>query len=155
MATDIDNTSSFSKVNMKPEVDEETTALWAQNIADNTGYLYNLPVPLLNFLIATKEQYTSKGTFKFMKDARFNTIVGTSIGTWETSQVAGFSGTVFVDAIRMWGTIAATVTSATLGTTIDVSSLTDGQVYDISFRYSSGNNAEDYSFAQTFWGTQI
>ena len=41
MASNIDNTSSFTTSNMKPSADEETAALWGQNIAENTGYLYH------------------------------------------------------------------------------------------------------------------
>lgn len=40
MANNITNSASFSTANMKPLADEETAALWGQNVADNTGYLY-------------------------------------------------------------------------------------------------------------------
>ena len=45
MASSITSAASFATSNMKPVSGEQIDALWGQNIADNTGYVYYRPTP--------------------------------------------------------------------------------------------------------------
>lgn len=40
MANPITTAAAFATLNMKPQPNEQVDALWGQNIADNTGYVY-------------------------------------------------------------------------------------------------------------------
>ncbi len=108
MASNIDNTSSFTTSNMKPSADEETAALWGQNIAENTGYLYHqkdtisfgLPLVQGTASAAVNEDWTySNSNWHFLK-AHQDTIDGTFTSRWISDGIdlyGTFAGTFSVD----------------------------------------------------------
>ena len=49
MASDITTTGTFTTTNMRPAGGEQIDALWGDNVADNTGYIYYRKQPLLSF----------------------------------------------------------------------------------------------------------
>lgn len=64
MANDITpSSSSWATTSMKPATDEEATALWAQNIADNEGYLFNLQSRRRWTLFSFPVWYAGNGTY--------------------------------------------------------------------------------------------
>jgi hypothetical protein len=49
MATNIGPAGTFTTANMKPASGEQADALWAQNLADNTGYLRARQLPFMQY----------------------------------------------------------------------------------------------------------
>jgi len=88
MATNLGtaNGTVFNTANMKPESDDQTDALWGQNLADNLAYLringINKPViqmgPTLIESSASGETIEITGTQQFL----FNDWIGTLCGTY-------------------------------------------------------------------------
>jgi hypothetical protein len=108
MANNIDNTSSFTTSNMKPSADEETAALWGQNIAENTGYLYHqkdtisfAPLVQGTTVLATGDgDWTYSSSNWHLLKAHQDTIDGTFTSRWESDGVditGTFAGTFSVD----------------------------------------------------------
>ena len=77
MANDITSSAAFSFSNMKPDADEDTAALWAQNAADNTGWLYYAHQKIIDVNVCVGLRKGLYGTSHFRKTPRFNTLHGT------------------------------------------------------------------------------
>jgi len=87
MATDLSsaNGTIFNTSNMKPEVDDQTDALWGQNLADNLAYLrrQNKPAaqmgPSVIESVSSGETIEITGTQQFL----FSEWMGTLCGTYD------------------------------------------------------------------------
>ena len=174
MATDITNPSSFSFNNMKPANDEETTSLFAQNLADNTGLLY-----FQNYLACSfsndffMEALTSIGTFRqgtllYKKQPNTNRLDGRLSGEVYSEGFYGGTAIVYVNGVEgirgKFGESAGAdpgPDSFATSFTIDVSGLTDYQDYEIG--YSLGQTQQDvgtkwsrhFNISCSMWGTKV
>ena len=169
MASDITTGASFNKTNMKPSPDEEISALWGQNMADNTGFLYYHPIPVCtinaNHEADDAVNAYAIGTVHFMKTPRFNTLVGTlTVYKSQASTTESLKGTnsFWVNGVSAqtldWGDSTSDVSKGT-GFSVNVSALTDYQFYEISYKSDavtvpSDTNAHDWvSLGLTVYGT--
>jgi hypothetical protein len=92
----VTTTAAFATTSMKPVPDEQIDALWGQNIADNTGWLYNefkngtraeLSFSVMNTIGGANNQ---AGTFFFQKRSGMSgngTFFGSISGTHDDSVV--------------------------------------------------------------------
>ena len=149
MATDIDNTAEFSFNNMKPAADEEITALWGKNIADNTGFLRNLPTLVSSFSnTITHENHdyaTYVGTTHFKKLANFNTLHGTFYAETGTLLFHKGSMYLYVNGVEVGSAYFPGDNTRQYGhdtIDVDVSSFTDNADYPITWKYK----AVEYAF---------
>ena len=135
MAFDITPSGSFSATRMKVVAGEQADALWAQKLADNTGYVYWREIPIPAHLVLTDG--SGESWYIFTKRASHN---GLKI------VLRGYDGSGGVtDNIVIWAPNAddTTTTSAAINTNfsyirsntaiqthhLDISSLTDGLSY--------------------------
>ncbi len=91
MASDITPSAAFATANLKPIPDEQADALWAQSIADNTGFLYGRPVAkeyanvYAGLALPTSGVRTIAGSvvmdMPFFRVPGHNTFVGSAVGT--------------------------------------------------------------------------
>ena len=172
MATDITNPSSFSLNSMKPANDEETTALWSQNVADNTGLLYfqnYLACEFVSDIYMAGEQDAGTfrtGTLTYKKQPNHNRLHGTFRGGVFTETFYGGTGILYVnnsEAVRgVFSTgIAAAPEQWGTGFSVDVSGFTNYQDYDISYSLQQVEGGVATKFERYFnltcslWGTTV
>ena len=164
MASDITNGVDFNKTNMKPDPDEEISALWGQNIADNTGYLYYKPELICNttasldiyngYTDSSGNRPRSMGTLSFRKDPSFDTIVGTlrtykKQDTGNNSDTAGSAYLYVDDVLKVSVDYGASITdeyNAGTGVSIDVSALSNDTDYTIAYKILPDNLPDPASF---------
>jgi hypothetical protein len=99
---------------MLPDADEETTALWGQNIAGNTGYLYhqkdtihfaNAPL-VVGTTTSNDTHFTYSNSSWHLLKAHQDTFDGTFSRRWTTSGIditpgsGTFIGTFFIDGVN-------------------------------------------------------
>jgi len=81
MANNITDGGTFNTANMSPEADEETAALWAQNVADNTAFNFFGPKVLTTSSTYTQhvvgDTGTVYGTLFLNNSSGYNKIRGT------------------------------------------------------------------------------
>ena len=85
MATNLGSTDGgvWNTANMKPEANDQTDALWAQNMADNTAFLAYQPKqalvmgPAAVFHDTTNKPLQIVGSSSFILDKNYGTLVGT------------------------------------------------------------------------------
>jgi len=148
MANDITNSATFTLGNMKPEHSEVIPALWGQNAADNTGFLYYRDQMLGNVGSITLNEVgvggagettnsTKLSVFGFKKNALEETLVG-SLVTWHGHADANRNGTIWVrlyDGKTLIGTIYSeefnTQTFGNQSFSYDSSSLVDDTYYTV------------------------
>jgi len=94
MASNIPTNGTFAVTNLKPDPGEQADALWAQKMAENTGFVFGRPMGWLNGF-GTTGTYKSAGPADFGLNARFETYffrpaghnkfagTYTSVGTFE------------------------------------------------------------------------
>ncbi len=152
MAFDIDNSAAFTTANMKPNVNDQADALWAQNLADNTGFLYYRPYPGPTFFAPAYSSPgggTAKGTFFFRKEPGAGTLGGTIVGT-----INGAANNLIV---RVDGVIVYsknhTGTLFKTGFATSISHLTNFSDYAVTFDWGAGASANDSSMSLTSWQT--
>lgn len=82
MASNITTSAAFTGSLMRPAPDEEIDALWGQNMADNTGYLYYRPYPSVQFNLQNLGSLPAiiaggvSGTKSFFKLPEYGTLFG-------------------------------------------------------------------------------
>lgn len=157
MADNIDNSGTLTFNNMKPDNDEEITALWGQNMGDNIGYLYHTTKSVFDI------QYNSNNNLVdwlrplnlsyFKKYPGMDSISGTLF----MSQLLDGTSGPSTASLRIDGTanaVTVTVDSAldvisdsTFGSTAftyDISSFPDFSDISIELRTGSANNLTPY-----------
>lgn len=149
MPSNITTSAAFTTGNMKPSAGEQIDALWGQNLADNTGYLYYRKPLVCSFggvgpCSSISLAGTYQGTAYFQKYPEFDHLVGSYVGTTSAS------GELFgwVDGVAVFSHSGAGSNWAR-GTSFDISSLTDGQWYTVSFmaRHDSAGAAQLKGFS--------
>lgn len=163
MANNIDDSASFSSANMKPDNNEETAALWAQNIADNTGYLYYEPKMVCSFSVTARPLFaldSPVGTLYLKKLPGFNTLHG-SVTVWHNTEHVLGTGSLYVNNALVaeldYGSVS-TVYNASKGFSYDVSSFTNYSDYEVAYNVDLINPAVDHpvvSFSASIWGTFV
>ena len=150
----VPSTAGWNTTNMKPAADEEIPALWGQNIADNTGFLYQRTIlddrfvgnfngklyddgdtlPITNTISGMK--------LFFIKKPEQDSINGTVYTSYNET---GFSDTTF--GVEVDGNSAYTKNytadgNDTASFTYDASGLTDGLTYEIEFTVTGGATSD-------------
>jgi len=111
MASDITSSASFTESNMKPANSEVIPAVWGQNIADNTGFLYHDErfvgncgggkegqdgtIGSYSYGLTTVYNGTFHTGIGFQKKSRFDAITGTLLWNYTTDD-ADITGTVWI-----------------------------------------------------------
>lgn len=151
MPSNIQTTAAFTTGNMKPSAGEQIDALWGQNLADNTGYVYYRKPLVCTFGgIGIQSSISLSGTHHatsyFQKLPEFDHLVGSYVGT--TSSGGAIRG--YVNGVQVFSHTGAGSNWAR-GTSFDISGLTDGQWYTVSAEviYDSANSAQLKGL--TFW----
>lgn len=143
MASSITSTATFTLTNMKPAGGEQIDALWADNIADNSGYVYyrDFPGPAfyLGFMVDTDLSSTPAfgsftGTRYFKKMPEHNYLVG----SWASSKWGDTTSSVphslFVDGTTVINNVnlGAAATSSSSGSFIkSISHLANGTFFAV------------------------
>ena len=161
MANNITDGGTFNTANMSPEADEETAALWAQNVADNTAFNFFEPKVISTNSIPIKYLKGHSGTFYgtniFNNSIGYNNIRGTI--TLDASEVTANSAVfasesrlqVFIDGTSIASNFSITDATAQLhhfegtGVNHDSSVYTHNQPIELGWRLetkdTSGNTA--------------
>jgi hypothetical protein len=144
MASNIGTNAAFATANMKPASSEQGDALWAQNVADNTGHVYFREIPIPMYGAASAQN----NVWMFTKRPSHNAI------KWVGRGQHGTSGNQ-ICYLRVWdhtGTVAAAGAGALLSAThtdamvsntlqrhdLDISSLANGSTYIFGFDNNNG-----------------
>ena len=154
MASNITDGVSFNITNMKPDPDEEISALWGQNIADNTGYLYykdefagNFHGAFIQKWVGGSEIYFSNSIddqkLFFTKTEPFDYLNGTMFFAWDGNH-ADDSGTfnISVDGtakVYSKSLSGSSPSSAKETLNWDMSHIANNSVVEVEF-------SKDYSF---------
>ncbi len=144
MANDIDDSATFATTNMKPEADEEVTALWSQNIAYNTGQLHFAARTVFDWTISPESPETlgfQFASFHFRKFENNNTLRGIMRGKGESSGGGTALGTM---NLEIEGTVV--VPNTPIGTEGGVTS----PDVDVEFVWDM-SNATDNTFLTGTW----
>lgn len=143
MALNILTTAIWTGSHMKPENGEQVDALWGQNLADNTGYLFYRPERGPQWAdhgrSDTAVNLVNIGTYWFRKSTGKGTMAGSYTLRKQTTSTV--DRTI---AMSLWvdGTAVLTNKTVTANSNINVvsgsfaksiSHLTDGSYYTISF----------------------
>lgn len=153
MAANIETTAAFATQNMKPDPGEQADALWAQKIADNTGYLYYRPFPGPSFRIDsynTPGGGTRSGTYYFRKEYGLGTFLGSVVGTHQ----GGGDDDMFlyVNGVEVfYRSYTGAATQFKHGTRYGIGGLTNGNTYEISWQWSEGANSGIAGMDVTTW----
>lgn len=153
MASSIATNASFATFNMKPDPGDQADALWAQKIADNTGYLGLRPFPGPCFFADAYDNASGgnkQGTFYFRKESFLGTMRGTVVGTHKGA--ADDTINIWVDGTNVFTqhyTSTATQFKASFATAI--SHLTDWNFYELSWSWTSAANSGPTGMAVTTW----
>ena len=157
MAQTIPTNAAFSTAYMKPDPDDVGDALWGQKIADNTGFLYyrtqkefEISAGLQGVFLTSggAPVFNQVGTTFFIKTTGRGTLSGTCFGSCSSGGTA-----------KAWVNGALIVNFENTGTsfgtawTVDISGLTDGVKYPIS--YAAGvtpNGAAMFGMLRSFVG---
>jgi hypothetical protein len=113
MANNITDGGTFNTANMSPDADEETAALWAQNVADNTAFNFFEPK-----VLTTSSTYTQHVAGN----------AGTAYGTLFLNNSSGYNrirGTVSLDGAAVNANTAVFIHECLLQTFIDGTSVTN------------------------------
>lgn len=147
MASTIGTLASFATQSMKPAPGEEADAIWAQKVADNTGYLWHKPLSL-----ESRSLFTKTGAHNGIRAM----LVGSDADATPRTDYVRVYAAGLVPAADVAPTLAGTMTYTRVNGSqhvmnLDISSLTNGNRYALShdpyaFRYSHGE-------VNLVWGT--
>lgn len=140
MANPITTTAAFATANMKPAPDEQTDALWGQNMADNAGYVFFRQQRLQPSAFTNNSDI-----FIFQKQAEFNglkLVVEQQTGSAAVVQymrVFG-QGTNFLNTSG--GSLSATQSYNQTALSfnrfdMDISALTNGSYYGFQWNHTA------------------
>lgn len=156
MASSITSAAAFATANMKPVPDEQIDALWGQNVADNTGFLYyrKLFGPCCH-LIGVANNLTH-GTFVFEKAHGHTQFVGSLNGTVQANSYGSLTlwvnGTnVFQKVFDFTSSGVGTRFKASFGTAL--TGMTDGNFYEFSWALGANITGGDPFVDITTWQT--
>jgi hypothetical protein len=149
-------TAAFATANMKPIPDEQIDALWGQNIADNTGFLYNrlytdkVPGPCFGCtpIYSGITDGTYRGTFFFEKRPGMGTFFGSFVGT----VLAGAAPTydIYMNGTNIFSkSNTGTLYSLTIGT--DLVGISDGAMVPVSWTLKAPSTSNPQFFSFTGW----
>lgn len=151
-STIVPTTASWATTNMKPGPGEQADALWAQKIADNTGFLYNREIdgPTICYQQGTGNLEPTSGTYFFKKKPGLNTFVGSFTG------FVGAAGNAVAFTLKVDGTTFHTAshngTVLKFGTQVSVGGLTDENVYELTYKVAAvSSTAGSCMMALTTW----
>lgn len=156
MASNIDNTGTFHTTNMKPVADEETAALWAQNIADSLGYLLHAEKFVgntNNYYQFNAEQYNAPADLGLglilTKDAKHNTITGTVWNVYESANsTSSVTSTVTIEGTQVQTYTNSGVvlghTGASSSFTWDAQYVSTGGTMQVNCHIARSQSAGDY-----------
>jgi hypothetical protein len=144
MASNITTSASFGTSNMKPSPGEQADAIWAQNMADDVGYVYFREAQLtdLSPTAAAEARYvfTKKPSHNGIKSLTRG-LAGGAVTEYIRVFAEGADPTV-LNAYSAVGTSAYTrAAQTTRRFDIDISALTDGNVYIITMARDTGVSA--------------
>lgn len=135
MASNITTAAAFATTNMKPDPGEQADALWAQKLADNTGYLAlrRHMGPAATFPSHAGDSGVSNGTFYFQKAEHLSKFQGSYHANAVAEGQVALS--LFVNGVS---TLALSIDRTGLGAlvqkagfSLDISGLTNGNIYEI------------------------
>ena len=161
MATDIDNTAEFNFNNMKPAADEEITALWGKNIADNTGALYYIGREAFNVQLVFGHSPTSgmNGTSHYRKYPGNTTLHGTlHLSSYKPAGVATGTAGILIDGTAVvekdFGN--GNFDNQRMSFTHDASNYTDFSDYDVVWYITPdfGGETQVFTLGCAAHGTQ-
>jgi hypothetical protein len=150
MASNIGTDALFTTPNMKPASGEQVDALWGQNIADNTGFLYFRKVfgPYFGFSQpASAAAGTYRGTHYFEKSLGKATFLGSFIGSVSTGNP--------IFSIHMNGTsifsdnATGTLYNAAIGTVL--TGISNGAMVEVGWRVIVPSGAGECNFSFSGW----
>lgn len=151
MANSITTAASFTTSNMKPVPDEQIDALWGQNIADNTGYLYYRKIPGPSFGCSPQQDSsfsgTYRGTYFFEKAPGMGTFFGSFIGSAAAGNpviTVGMNGTSLFSQ-----SASGTLYSLTIGT--DLAGIANGDMVAVGWKMTVPSGAGECNFSFTGW----
>lgn len=151
MASSITSSAAFTTTNMKPAADEQIDALWGQNIADNTGYVYYRTIPGPSFHsggINNAGGGTRSGTFYFRKEAGFATMMGSISGT--LANVTNQQIYVRINGTTVFNQLfKGTLFKASFGT--DCVGMSNGSDYELTFDWGIPSNVGEGNLNVTSW----
>lgn len=135
MASNITNAASFATANMKPSPGEQADALWAQKLADNTGYLYYLhrPGPTVDgysgFITSGLggPAGTYDGTKFFRKENLYGTIYGSYVAKFTR---VGMGMEIFVDGVSVVSRNSSGAETLTGSFATSIAAKSDGNTYE-------------------------
>lgn len=144
MASDISTSGSFATANMKPDPNEQGDALWAQKIADDVGYTYFRQQPLVDLTPTASGEaryiFTKVPSYRAIKSLTRGLAAG-AVTEYMRVFWDGDDPTV-LNVNRAVGTLAYTrAAQATQRFDLDISSLTDGNTYMLTYTRDTGVNS--------------
>lgn len=156
MASDITTASDFTTPNMKPASGEIMDSVWGHKISENTGYLYyKYPQQLASWTMTDHSDSASvaqepNGTIWFVKTPH-STMTGTVFGTSSANDTSTYD--VQVNGVSIVSE-SWSANSFTVSVNYDISSLTDGVWYPITWQASAFQlNSRYRSVSNSLWGT--
>lgn len=159
MASDITNGAQFATSNMKPAPGEQADALWAQKVADNTGYLWyrHWPGPTADVdYISDASGYggfdgTWRGTKFFRKEVQHGTLYGSYVCIFGGANNQGME--LFVNNVSILARNTAGSGYMTGSFEATIGALTDGNTYEFTHHLKAPNTttADRFSLSLTSW----
>lgn len=147
MASDVTTSAQFATQNMKPAPGEQADAIWAQKVADNTGYAIfrHMHGPSVNVQWVNDSSGiggydgTWRGTHFYRKDAAYGTIYGSYV----MIDAGGNGGVEFF--VNNTSVLARNSTGSgyLAGSFIyGIGGQTDGNMYEFTYHFKTHNAVE-------------
>ncbi len=160
MASNIGTLSGFTTANMKPASGEQIDALWGQNVADNTGFLYYMDRPAchgrLEIIPMTVASSTEdrRGTWYFVTPPVPRYLKGTTTLYKSDTTSDPVYGSIYINGVLAHGIgrLAASSSGTSGGYSYDISGLTANTIYSISARLHTVSTGQGYMADLTFSG---
>ena len=158
MASDITSSAQFATANMKPDPGEQGDALWAQKVADNSGYLWFMHKPgptidaysqRLHANSFSAGDGTFQGTKFFRKETNYGTLYGSYVGNFSG---AGQGLEIFVNGASLINRNTSGAGALTGSLSVSVSGLSDGNIYEFVGLMKHGSTTNNFaSLSVTSW----
>lgn len=133
MASNTGTNAAYTSTNIKPDPDEQLDAIWGQNIADNTAYLYyrSIQLPIISGAPVQIRGFRKDPAHNCLRLQGYSTTTGTANQTvrifksgTNTSSTPEISTTVSVPPVAYGQNVY----------NVDISSLTNGSYYDVAYQ---------------------
>lgn len=151
MASNITNAAVFGTANMKPDPGEQADALWAQKIAENTGYLFyrRYQGPTITYSHPNNTPHHPTGTYYFQKQTGLEYLHGSGFA-FISSNTNGIEVNFKCDATTIF-TRTGNGTIFKFGTSVPISHLTNGSFYELTFDVDAITNTGSCMLNLTTW----